>query len=61
MLEVQPPPIDLPDVEEQVGGGASVFADERSKLAQQSMLPNPLERRPIHQTNTRLRSRAHTF
>jgi hypothetical protein len=61
MLEIQLPLIDLPDVAEQVGGSASVFADECSKLAQQSLLPNPLERPPIHQTNTRLRSRAHTF
>jgi hypothetical protein len=61
MLEIQLPPINLPNVNQQIGCTASVLADERSEVPEQSPLTNTLHRRRIHQPNTYVQTRVHTF
>jgi hypothetical protein len=61
MLEVQLPPIDLPNVNQQIGCTASVLANERSEVPKQSPLPNTPHHRRIHHPNTRIQTHVHTF
>jgi len=61
MLEVQLPPIDLSNVNQQIGCTASVLADERSEVPKQSPLPNTPHRCRIHRPNTHVQTRVHTF